>query len=57
MKFIGIRRVFSTQNEEQYSTIGAFWDEMSKLHGIENIMGLGCNWTDKSIAYEFLFLL
>ena len=28
MKFVGIRRVFSTENEEQYITIGAFWDEM-----------------------------
>ena len=24
MKFTGIRRTFSTQNEEQYTTIGAF---------------------------------
>lgn len=51
MKFIGIRRVFSTQNEEQYSTIGAFWDEMSKVYGKENLMGLGCNWTADSIEY------
>lgn len=28
MKFIGIRRVFSTQNEVQYTTIGAFWDNI-----------------------------
>lgn len=51
MKFIGIRRVFSTQNEVQYTTIGAFWDEMSKIYGIEKLMGLGCNWTDNSIEY------
>ena len=51
MKFIGIRKVFSTKNEEQYSTIGAFWDEMSAIYGRENLMGLGCNWTSDSIEY------
>ncbi len=34
-KFVGIRRVFSTKNEEQYITIGEFWDEMSKVYGRE----------------------
>jgi len=51
MKYIGIRRVFSTQNEEQYTTIGAFWDEMSGIYGREKLMGLGCNWTGNSIEY------
>jgi hypothetical protein len=51
MKFCGIRRVFSTENEAQYNTIGAFWDEMSSKYGRENLMGLGCNWTDNSIEY------
>ncbi|MCQ2467455.1 MAG: hypothetical protein MJ166_08065 [Clostridia bacterium] len=51
MKFVGIRRVFSTQNEEQYITIGEFWNEMSIIYGIENLMGLGCNWTKNSIEY------
>lgn len=51
MKFIGIRRVFSTQNDEQYNTIGAFWDEMSKVYGRDRLMGLGCNWTESSIEY------
>ena len=51
MKFVGIRRIFSTENEEQYMTIGAFWDELSKIHGRENLMGLGCNWTSNSIEY------
>lgn len=51
MKFVGIRRVFSTPNDEQYTGIGAFWDEISKVYGIENLMGLGCNWTDNSIEY------
>ena len=43
MKFVGIRRVFSTENEEQYVTIGAFWDELSDIYGRENLMGLGYN--------------
>lgn len=51
MKFVGIRRVFSTKNEEQYITIGEFWDEMSKVYGRENLMGLGCNWTKDSVEY------
>lgn len=51
MKFSGIRRVFSTKNSEQYSTIGAFWDEMSDRYGRENLMGLGCHWTEESIEY------
>lgn len=51
MKFIGIRRVFSTKNEQQYQTIGLFWDEMSKLYGRDNLMGLGCNWGSDSIEY------
>lgn len=51
MKFAGIRRIFSTRNEEQYTTIGAFWEEFSALYGIEQLMGLGCNWTENSIEY------
>lgn len=51
MKFVGIRKVFSTINEEQYQTIGAFWDELSKVYGRENLIGLGCNWTKDSIEY------
>lgn len=51
VKFVGVRRVFSTKNEEQYTTIGAFWDEMSAKYGIDNLMGLGCNWTEESIEY------
>ena len=51
MKFIGIRKVFFFIFEEQYSTIGAFWDEMSAIYGRENLMGLGCNWTSDSIEY------
>ena len=51
MKFIGISRVFSTINNEQYETIGAFWDELSEAYGMENLRGLGYNWTNDSIEY------
>lgn len=51
MTFYGIRRVFSTKNEQQYNTIGAFWDEMAQLYGRENLRGLGFNWTDNTIEY------
>lgn len=51
MKFIGISRVFSTINNEQYKTIGAFWDELSKEYKIENLRGLGYNWNNDSIEY------
>ena len=51
MIFTGISRVFSTDNEMQYETIGAFWDEMSERYGLENLKGLGYNWTNNSIEY------
>ena len=37
MKFIGISRVFSIINNEQYKTISAFWDELSEKYGMENL--------------------
>ena len=51
MEFTGISRVFSTENDGQYETIGAFWDEMSAIYGMENLRGLGYNWTENSIEY------
>lgn len=51
MKFNGISKVFSTNNNEQYKTIGSFWDELSKKYGMENLRGLGYNWTKDSIEY------
>ena len=51
MIFRGISKVFSTRNNEQYTTIGEFWDEMSRLYDRENLMGLGYNWTENSIEY------
>ena len=51
MIFKGISRVFSTKNNEQYKTISAFWDELSLKYGMENLQGLGYNWTKDSIEY------
>ena len=51
MKFVGVSRMFSLQNEDQYNTIGLFWDEMSLLYGMENICGLGYKWQDGMIYY------
>ena len=51
MEFKGISRVFSTVGEQQYNTIGVFWDELSEQYGRENLRGLGYNWTSTSIEY------
>ena len=51
MKFIGISRVFSIINNEQYKTIGAFWDELSEKYVMENLRELGYNWDNNSIEY------
>ena len=51
MEFVGISRTFSTVGEQQYQTIGAFWDEMSAKFGLENLRGLGYNWTSTTIEY------
>ena len=51
MVFTGVSKVFSTENRAQYETIGAFWDGMSEKYGLENLRGLGYNWTDNSIKY------
>ena len=49
--FEGIGRTFSTENEQQYETIGAFWDDLSAKYGLENLQGLGYGWTKHSIEY------
>ena len=51
MVFTGIGRVFSTENEAQYETIGAFWDELAAKYGRDNLRGLGYNWTAATIEY------
>lgn len=51
MVFTGIGRVFSTENEAQYETIGAFWDALAAKYGRENLRGLGYNWTATTMEY------
>ena len=51
MEFRGISRIFSTVGNQQYNTIGAFWEELSERYGRENLRGLGYNWTNTSIEY------
>ena len=43
--FKGITKEFSLLNNDQYNTIGNFWDEMALLYGLENLQGLGYKWT------------
>ena len=51
MIFKGISKEFSLLNEDQYNTIGDFWDEMALLYGLENLQGLGYKWSDNKIFY------
>ena len=51
MLFKGISKEFSLLNEDQYNTIGDFWDEMASIYGLENLQGLGYKWVDDKIFY------
>ena len=51
MIFTGISKVFSLKNEEQYDTIGTFWDELSAVYGLERLVGLGYKWEKGEIYY------
>ena len=51
MLFKGIGRTFSTENNCQFETIGAFWDELATKYGRVNLQGLGYGWTERSIEY------
>lgn len=51
MIFTGISKEFSLLHDDQYHTIGEFWDEMSLLYGLENLQGLGYRWADGKIFY------
>ena len=51
MIFVGITKDFCLTNEQQYDTIGRFWDEMTMLYGLENLQGLGYRWADNRICY------
>lgn len=51
MIFEGISKIFALTNEEQYDTIGAFWDELAELYGLENLQGLGYEWRGAQMSY------
>ena len=51
MRFEGISREFSLVGEGQYDTIGAFWDELEAIYGLENLCGLGYRWDGDVISY------
>lgn len=51
MIFNGISKVFKLTNEQQYETIGQFWDEMALIYGLENLHGLGYKWDNDEIYY------
>ena len=51
MVFEGISKEFLLAGEQQYETIGAFWDDMALLHGLENLQGLGFRWQGGKISY------
>ena len=51
MTFNGITREFDLANEQQYETIGRFWDEMALRFGLENLRGLGYAWCGNTISY------
>lgn len=47
MVFFGITKEFSLIDEDQYNTIGAFWDELYLIYGLENLQGLCYKWENK----------
>ena len=51
MLFRGISKTFDLADEQQYDTIGRFWDEMAKLYGLEKLRGLGYEWRDNKLSY------
>ena len=51
MFFKGYSKVFSTLDNKQYDLIGEFQDEMTEKYDIENLRGLGFNWTETTIEY------
>ena len=55
MIFRGISKEFSLLNEDQYNTIGDFWDEISAIYGLENLQGLGYKWEGGKIFYAIGF--
>ena len=55
MVFNGISRVFDLTDEQQYDTIGQFWDELAARYGLEKLQGLGYAWQEGKISYAIGF--
>lgn len=51
MVFNGVSKVFDLTDEQQYETIGQFWDEMAAVYGLENLRGLGYAWQGNTMSY------
>ena len=51
MIFVGIAKEFNLANEQQYDTIGQFWDALAIQYGLENLQGLGYKWENGKIFY------
>jgi len=51
MVFNGVSKIFKLTDEQQYDTIGQFWDEMSMQYGRENLRGLGYRWKEDTLYY------
>ena len=51
MVFNGVAKVFDLTDEQQYETIGQFWDEMPAVYGLENLRGLGYAWQGNTMSY------
>ena len=51
MIFTGITKDFNLENEDQYNTIGEFWDQLSLIYGLENLQGLGYKWKNGKMSY------
>lgn len=51
MKLTGYQLEFDCKNEQQYESIGRFWDDMSAAYGRENLFGVGYGWHDDIICY------
>jgi predicted transcriptional regulator YdeE len=51
MLFNGVSKVFDLTDEQQYETIGQFWDEMAAVYGLENLRGLGYAWQGNTMSY------
>ena len=51
MEAYGILVRFSCKNNEQYESIGKFWDLMSLQHPKPDLVGVGCGWREDSLDY------